>query len=83
MQNDLQVNEEEGSLTLKLATEYPQGRGHLFLSREDEIMINSFRDNIDTSNINHTTYNKYGKVGLTQGETKYVKENYEASLAAL
>ena len=42
VQNDLEVTEEEGSLTLKLATEHPQGWGHLFLSREDEFMINSF-----------------------------------------
>ena len=68
VQNDLEVNEEEGSFTLKLATEHPQGRGHLFLSSEDEFMINSFRVNIDTNDINHTTYNKDCEVHLTQGE---------------
>ena len=54
VQNDLEVNVEEGSFTLKLATKHPQGRGHLFLYREDEFMINSFRVNIDTSDFNHT-----------------------------
>ena len=38
VQNDLEVNEEEGSFTLKLATQHPQGRGHFFSSREDEFM---------------------------------------------
>ena len=83
VQNDLEVNVEEGSFTLKLATDHPQGRGHLLLSREDEFMIISFRVNIDTSDVNHTKYNKDSEVGLTQGETKYVKENYEASVTTL
>ena len=83
VQNDLEVNEEEGSFTLKLATEHPQGQRHLFLSSEDVFTINSFRVNIDTSDINHTMYNKDCEVNLTQGEIKYVKENYEASVAAL
>ena len=34
-------------------------------------MINSFQVNIDTSDINHTTY-KDSEVNLTQGEIKYV-----------
>ena len=68
VQNNLEVNKEEESFTLKLATEHPQGRGHLLLSREDEFMINSFRVNIDTSDINHTTYNEDSEVDLTQGE---------------
>ena len=63
VQNNLEV----GSFTLKLATEHLQGRGHLFLSREDQFTINSFRVNIDTSDINHTTYNKDNEVDLTQG----------------
>ena len=48
-------------------------------------MINSFQVNIDTSDINHTTHNKDSgvEVDLTQGEIKYVKENYEASVATL
>ena len=46
-------------------------------------MINSFRVNRDTSNINHTTYKKDSEVDLTQGEIKCIKENYEASVAAL
>ena len=83
VQNDLEVNVEEGSFTLKLATGHPQGRGHSFLSREDEFMINSFRVNIDTSDINHTTHNKDSEVDLTQGKIKYVKENYEASVSTL
>ena len=83
VQNSLEVNEEEGSFTLKLATEHPHGWGHLFLSRKDEFMTNSFRVNIDTSDINHTTYNKDSEVDLPQGGIKYVKENYEVSVAAL
>ena len=71
VQNDLEVNEEEGSFTPTLTTEHPQGRGHLVLSREDEFMINSFLVNIDTSDINRTTY-KDSEVDLTQGEIKYV-----------
>ena len=46
-------------------------------------MINSFRVNIDTSDINHTAYNKDSEVDLIQGEIKYIKENYEASVATL
>ena len=84
VQNDLEVNVEEGSLTLKLATGHLQGRGHLFLSREeDEFMINSFQVNIDTSDVNHTTYNKDCEVDLIQGKIKYTKENYEASVTTL
>ena len=83
VQNHLEFNEEEGISTLKLVTEHPQRRGYLFLSKEDKFMINSFRVNIDTSDINHTTYNKDTEVNLTQEELKYVKENYEASAEAL
>ena len=83
MQNDLEVNEEDERFTLKLATEHPQQRGYLFLSREDEFMINSFRVNIDTSDINHTTNSKDSEADLTQGEITYIKENYEASVEAL
>ena len=83
MQNDLEVDEEDGSFTLKLATEHPQRQGHLFLPRADEFMINSFRANIDTCDINHTTYNKDSEVYLNLEEIKYVKENYEASAEAL
>ena len=46
-------------------------------------MINSFRVNIDTSDFNHTTYYKESEVDLTQGKIKYVKKNYEASVATL
>ena len=46
-------------------------------------MIHSFRVNIDTSNINHTTYNKDNEVDLNQDKIKHVKENYEASVATL
>ena len=74
VQNDLEVNEEEGSFTLELTTEHPQRRGHLFLSREDEFMINSFRVNIDTNDINHTTYNKDLEVNLTQGKSNTSKK---------
>ena len=77
MQNDLEVNEEDERFTVKLATEHPQQRGYLFLSREDEFMI------IDTSDINHTTNSKDSEVDLTQGEITYIKENYEASVEAL
>ena len=38
--------------------------------REDEFMINSFRVNIDTSDVNHTIYNKDSEVDLNQGEIK-------------
>ena len=46
-------------------------------------MIHSFRVNIDTSNISHTTYNKDNEVDLNQDKIKHVKENYEASVATL
>ena len=70
MQNALEVNVEEECFTLKLSTEHLQGRGHLFFLREDEFMINSFRVNIDTSDVNHTLYNKDSEVDLNQGEIK-------------
>ena len=40
-------------------------------------MINSFSLNIDTSNVNHTTYQEISEIDLTQGEIKYVKENFD------
>ena len=83
VQNNLEVNVEEGSLTPKLATGHLQGRGHLFLTREDEFMINSFQVNIDTSDVNHTTYNKDSEVDLIQGKIEHTKENYEVSVTTL
>ena len=55
----------------------------MFLSREDEFVINSFRVNIDTSDTNHTMYNKDSEVDLTQDKIKYANKNYEANVATL
>ena len=48
-------------------------------------MINSFRVNIDTDDINHTTYNNGDglQVDLGEGEIKYVLQNVENSRARL
>ena len=40
-------------------------------------MINSFSLNIDTRDVNHTAYQGISEIDLTQGEIKYVKENFD------
>ena len=49
----------------------------LFLSKDDDFMINSFRVNVDTNNINHTSHLNEGgiEIDVGQGEIKYILQN--------
>ena len=53
-----------------------------FLSQSDELFINSFRVNIDTNDVNHTSYDQTpseNQIDLTTGKLKYVNENVQKS----
>ena len=59
---------------------------YLFLSKDDEFLINSFKVNIDTNDINHTFYDKANdslELDVGQGEIKYISENLNSSESAL
>ena len=85
VQSDVDVNPQNGTFNLNFANGYLQGKKELFLFKNDEFMINSFRVNIDTDDINHTTYNNPDglQVDLGEGEIKYVLQNMENSRARL
>ena len=75
------MNPQNGTFNLNFANGYLEGKKELFLSKNDEFMINSFRVNTDTDDINHTTYNNADglQVDLGEGEIKYVLQNVENS----
>ena len=81
VQSDVDVNPQNGTFNLNFANGYLEGKKELFLSKNDEYIINSFRVNIDTDDINHTTYNNADglQVDLGEGEIKYVLQNVENS----
>ena len=85
VQSDVDVSPHGGTFNLNFANGYLEGKKELFLSKNDEYMINSFRVNIDTDDINHTTYNSADglQVDLGEGEIKYVLQNVENSRARL
>ena len=74
VQNDVTVNENDGSFNLSFAVGYREGKKILLLSKDDDLMINSFRVNVYTNYINHTSYlNERGiEIDVGQGEIKYV-----------
>ena len=85
VQSDVDVNPQNGTFNLNFVNGYLKGKKELFSSKNDEFMINSFRGNIDTDNVNHTTYNNAGRlhVDLFEGEIKYVLQSVENSRARL
>ena len=81
VQSDVRV-EENGNFTLNFASDYLEGKRELFLSQNDEFFINSFHVNIDTNDVNHTSYDQTpseNQIDLTTGELKYVNENVQKS----
>ena len=85
VQSDVDVNLQNGIFNLNFTNGYLEGKKELFLSKNDLFMINSFRVNIDTDDINHTTCNNGDglQVDLGEGEIKYVLQNVENSRARL
>ena len=74
VQNNVTVNENDGSFNLSFAVGYQEGKKILLLSKDDDFMINSFRVNVYTNDINHTSYlNERGiEIDVGQGEIKYL-----------
>ena len=85
VQSDVDVNPQNGTFNLNFANIYLEGTKELFLSKNDEFIINSFTVNIDTDDIIHTTYNNADgfQVDLGEGEIKYVLQNVENSKVRL
>ena len=85
VQSDVDVSPHGGTFNLNFANGYLEGKKELFLSKNDEFMINSFRVNMYTDNINHTTYNNADglQVALGEGEIKYILQNVENSRVRL
>ena len=69
VQNDVTVNVNDGWFNLNFVGGYQEGKKKLFLSKDDNFMINLFRVNVDTSDINQTSYLNEGgiKKGVGQG----------------
>ena len=53
----------------------PGRQKKLFLSKDDNFMVNSFRINVDTNDINHILYLNEGgiEIDVGLGETEYQK----------
>ena len=87
LQNGVKVNTSRSNFKLNLAGNYLEGRRDLFLSENDEFMINFLNVNMDTNNTtnqyeNYTNdYENYIEVtpSLPQGKTKYVYKNLKNS----
>ena len=73
VQNDVTVNE-NGSFNLSFAVGYREGKKILLLSKDNNFMTNSFRVNVYTNDINHTSHlNERGiEIDVGQGEIKYL-----------
>ena len=54
VQNKVKINPENAEFALNFATEHHQGRSSLFLSKDNEFLINSFNVNIDTGDVSNT-----------------------------
>ena len=69
VQNDVTVNVNDGLFNLNFVGGHQEGKKKLFLSKDDNFMINLFRVNVDTSDINQTSYLNEGgiKKGVGQG----------------
>ena len=49
LQTDLELNTDTRYFRLNLGNEYNNGKAKIFLSKNDEFLINIFRANVDTS----------------------------------
>ena len=80
IQSDVTVNENDGSFNLNFAGT-PAMWKKRFLSNNDYFMINLFRVNVDTKDINHTLcFNEGGiEIDVSQSEVKYVLQNVRST----
>ena len=80
MQSNVTVNKNDGSFNLNLAAA-PGRWKKLLLSNNDYFMINSFRVNGNTKDINHILcFNKGGiEINVSQSEVKYVLQNVRST----
>ena len=85
VQSNVDISPHGRTFNLNFAHGYLEGKKELFLSKNDDFMINSFRVNMYTDNINHTTYNNADglQVALGEGEIKYILQNVENSKVRL
>ena len=81
VQNNVTVNENDRSFNLNFVGGYLEGKKKLFLSKDHDFMIYSFRVNVDTNDINHTLQlNERGiEVDVGEGEMKYVLQNVRST----
>ena len=68
VQNNVTVNFNDGWFNLNFVGGYQEGKKKLFLSKDDNFMINLFRVNVDTSDINQTSYLNEGGIKKDVGQ---------------
>ena len=68
VQNNVTVNLNDGWFNLNFVGGYQEGKKKLFLSKDDNFMINLFRVNVDTSDINQTSYLNEGGIKKDVGQ---------------
>ena len=56
VQSNVVVDKNTGTFNLSFAGEYLDGKINLFLSKDEEFMINSFNANIDTNDLQLNDY---------------------------
>ena len=68
VQNDVTVNLNDGWFNMNFVGGYQEGKKKLLLSKDDNFMINLFRVNVDTSDINQTSYLNEGGIKKDVGQ---------------
>ena len=83
VQSNVVVDKNTGTFNLSFAGEYLDGKINLFLSKDEEFMINSFNANIDTNDLQLNDYggdsSSIEQIDLTNDEIKYIHQNLENS----
>ena len=83
IQSNVVVDKNTGTFNLSFAGEYLDGKINLFLSKDEEFMINSFNANIDTNDLQLNDYggdsSSIEQIDLTNHEIKYIHQNLEHS----
>ena len=83
VQSNVVVDKNTGTFNLSFAGEYLDGKINLFLSKDEEFMINSFNANIDTNDLQLNDYggdsSSIEQIDLTNHEIKYIHQNLEHS----
>ena len=83
VQSNVVVDKNTGTFNLSFAGEYLDGKINLFLSKDEEFMINSFNANIDTNDLQLNDYggdsSSIEQIDLTNDEIKYIHQNLEHS----